>query len=90
MTRFLLFAGLVHYPDGGAGDFRGAFASADEARAAFDKDPRPGRINPYMLEAVAEWAEIARFDGTSLEVVEMFTRESFPGRPGGWREGSWT
>jgi hypothetical protein len=45
--RYLLFSGAHYYPEGGWYDFRGSFATAEEAKAAY----RPYRFG-------GEWAHV--------------------------------
>lgn len=37
MKQYLLFGGDIYYASGGMHDFRGSFATIDEARARIDK-----------------------------------------------------
>ena len=53
---YLLFCGNVDYPAGGADDYAGAFTTITEAKAYFADHP-------------AEWAHIATFDGSHLQIV---------------------
>ncbi len=38
MKRVFLFAGETYYPSGGMSDYRGAFDSIEEAKAALDRE----------------------------------------------------
>lgn len=41
--RYALFAGGIYYPAGGAGDFRGAFETLEEAQQAAEVQTGPHR-----------------------------------------------
>jgi hypothetical protein len=72
---FLLFAGEHYYPNGGWGDFRGAYATVDEARAGIlarqHADAAAGLLSTY------EWYEIV--DVRTLTVVAFEEDVPFQG-----------
>jgi hypothetical protein len=49
MKRFLIFAGFRYYPDGGMSDYRGAYDSFEQARAAVDT---------LLIPADEEWSKL--------------------------------
>jgi len=57
MKRFLVFAGDNYYPEGGWGDFRGAYATKENALAA-------------ALAAAVDWAHVADI-GTGEIVITL-------------------
>lgn len=67
---YLLFVGDQDYPRGGAWDFRAAFETVNEAKAA--------------LSYSVEWAHIAQFDGTTMIVLFKFECSHYGGT-GAWR-----
>lgn len=64
---YLCFHGDTYYPNGGARDFRGAFATEEEA-VAFMEGGAHG-------EGYMSWGHVARFDGERLEVVVEWRNE---------------
>ena len=65
MATYLLFAGHEYYPEGGMGDLIGAYASEDEARAAFvPKDH--------------DWAHIAEVgDGITARIIAKYRYDNY-------------
>ena len=61
---YLLFEGECYYPNGGAFDFSGSFATLEGAQ------------NAYGLDSKDRWAHVASFDGKELEMVSYFGRGS--------------
>ncbi len=63
MTVYLLFSGQNYYPQGGAGDFVSTHESLEAARAA---------VNVEETKRADKWAQVASFDGETLEVEDEF------------------
>lgn len=52
--RYWVFAGQVYYAEGGMQDFRGSYATADEA----EKEMRSLLSSPDALDSMAGWAHV--------------------------------
>ena len=64
---YFLFAGLGHYPMGGAQDYQGAFLNAN---AAMGRGSELMKVGPRG-EMECDWAQVACWDGAWFKLVAL-------------------
>ena len=70
--KYLLFAGEVYYPSGGASDFIDSYATIEEAQSRGEQK---------------EWAEIAVLKDDKLVAIRHWWYRDGPDSRGAWRDG---
>ena len=85
---YLLFGSSCYYPEGGAHDFLGSYASIEEAEQqwiTWINDPE-WRTHNGMVSADGVWAHVARFDAGDVRIVSQRVRDE-TGAPQWYRLG---
>jgi hypothetical protein len=75
VKRYLLFAGYYDYPSGGWNDFKGTYATPEEARADLATMGVRGTLD-------TDWAHIV--DSETLTVVDVYRCGRYCGKPQRW------